>query len=212
MSVGDGGRPEGRVASTVLGMESGSGLHALPPDLPAPEDDGAADHLPGATIPSLRLAATTGGELDLHVLAADLLVLFIYVRTGKPGEPLPAGWDDIPGARGCTAQTCAFRDRHAEIEALGARVVGLSAQPAAEQDELARREGIPYPLLSDPGFRLAGALRLLTFEAAGMRLYRRLTLIARAGRIEHVIYPVFPPGSDAERAATWLREHSSGRS
>ncbi|MGI8804814.1 MAG: peroxiredoxin [Thermoleophilaceae bacterium] len=115
----------------------------------------------------------------------------------------------MPGARGCTAQTCAFRDRHAEIEALGARLAGLSAQPAPEQDELARREGISYPLLSDPGFRLAEALRLPTFEAAGKRLYRRLTLIARAGRIEYVIYPVFPPGSDAEEVATWLREHSA---
>lgn len=191
----------------MLCVENGPGLHALPPNLPEPEDDGAADHLPGTTIPVLPLAATTGGELDLGELAADALVLFVYVRAGKPGEPLPAGWDDIPGARGCTAQTCAFRDRHAEIEALGARLAGLSAQPAPEQDELARREGIPYPLLSDPGFRLAEALRLPTFEAAGKRLYRRLTLIARAGRIEHVIYPVFPPGSDAEKAGAWLRQH-----
>jgi peroxiredoxin len=129
----------------------------------------------------------------------------VYPRTGTPGEPLPPGWDEIPGARGCTPQNCAFRDAYAELSSLGARVHGLSAQPPAEQREFAERERIPYPLLSDPELGLAAALGLPTFEAGGMTLYKRLTLIARSRRVERVIYPIFPPGSDAAQAVALLR-------
>ena len=175
----------------------------LPPDLPVPEDDGAADHLPGRELPALSLPSTRG-PLDLRDAAAGTLVLYIYPRTGQPGEPLPDGWDATPGARGCTPQSCAFRDHRAELAALGATVVGMSAQTLADQEEFAEREHIQYPLISDPDLQLAGALALPTFEIAGMRLYRRITLIARAGRIDQVFYPVFPPDRNAADVVAWL--------
>lgn len=176
----------------------------LPPDLPVPEDDGAADHLPGLTIPSLALPATSGGAIDLANLAAGLVVAYIYPRTGTPGEPSPDGWNDIPGARGCTPQSCSYRDALAKFEGLGATVVGISAQSAAEQAEFAAREHIPFPLLSDPELRLAATLRLPTFSVAGMTLYRRLTLVAEAGTILKAFYPVFPPDRDAAGVLAWL--------
>ncbi len=181
---------------------------ALPPDLPVPADDGAADHLTGMQIPRLELPTTDGFGVDLAEAAQRLLVVFVYPRTGRPGQPLPPGWDDIPGARGCTPQACAYRDQHAELAALGARVLGLSSQTTAYQAEAAERLGLPYPLASDPVFAVAEALDLPTFEVEEIgRLYKRLTFVARAGVIEHVIYPVFPPGSDAEEVVRWLSRH-----
>jgi peroxiredoxin len=178
----------------------------LPDGLPAPEDDGAADHLPGEELPDLSLPSTAGTDINLRQAASDAgtLVLYIYPRTGKPGEPLLPGWDDIPGARGCTPESCAFRDLSADIERLGARVHGLSAQSLADQHEFAERVQLPYAILSDPELELAAALGLPTFEVAGMKLYKRLTLIARAGRIAHVFYPVFPPDRHAADVLAWL--------
>jgi peroxiredoxin len=177
----------------------------LPAGLPVPEDDGAADHLPGTRMPRLKLPTTDGFGTDLAELAQGTLVVYAYPRTGRPGEDLPPGWDDIPGARGCTPQSCAFRDHHAEIAALGARVIGLSAQTTAYQAEVAERLGLQYPLASDPILTVADALELPTFQVEGIgRLYKRLTFIARAGVIEKVFYPVFPPGSDAEEVVRWL--------
>ena len=183
-------------------------FHALPPDLPVPVNDGAADHLPGLRLPALALRATTGGEIDLAdaAAAAGTLVLYVYPRTGTPGQPSPDGWDAIPGARGCTPQSCAFRDHHAELRALGADVLGLSAQPAAEQAAFAAREHPPFALLSDPALELAAALRLPTFEAGGMRLYKRITLGAEDGAIAKVFYPVFPPDRNAADVLAWLRD------
>jgi peroxiredoxin len=135
------------------------------------------------------------------------LVAYLYPRTGRPGVRMTPGWDAIPGARGCTPQSCAFRDHVADLAARGAHVVGISAQPPDEQAEFAERVHIPYPLLSDPELRLAGALRLPTFETAGMRLYRRLTLVARRGTIEKVFYPVFPPDRNAADVLAWLGEN-----
>ena len=181
---------------------------SLPPDLPVPEDDGAADHLAGCALPALALRATTGGTVDLAAAAATAgtLVLYVYPRTGVPSEPPPDGWDAIPGARGCTPQSCAFRDHQAELRALGAEVIGLSAQPAAEQAQFAAREHIPFALLSDPDLGLAAALRLPTFEAGGMTLYKRITLVVRDGAIAKVFYPVFPPDRNAAEVLAWLRE------
>ena len=131
-------------------------------------------------------------------------MLYCYPRTGRPGEPMPAGWDQIPGARGCTPQSCAFRDHFAELKALAARVFGLSAQSLGDQTEFAERVGLPYTLVSDPELALAAALGLPTFEVAGMRLYRRLTLIARRREIVKVFYPVFPPDRNASDVVAWL--------
>ena len=179
--------------------------YTLPPDLPAPEDDGAVDHLTGMTVPRLELPTTDGHGVDLADAAQRLLVVYVYPRAGRPGEPLPAGWDEIPGARGCTPQSCSFRDHHAEIVALGAHVLGLSAQTTADHLELVERLGLPYPLASDPLLTLAGALGLPTFEVDGVgRLYKRLTFVAAGGKIEKVFYPVFPPDRNAEEVVAWL--------
>jgi peroxiredoxin len=187
---------------------SGRDFHALPPDLPVPVDDGAADHLPGLRLPALALRSTQGGEVDLAGAATvtEALVLYIYPRIGTPGEPSPDGWDTIPGARGCTPQSCAFRDHHAELRALGADVVGLSAQSAEEQAAFAAREHLPFALLSDPDLRLARELRMPTFEAGSMRLYKRITLVVEDGTIAQVFYPVFPPDRNAAEVLAWLDE------
>jgi peroxiredoxin len=180
---------------------------SLPSDLPAPSDDGAADHLPGTSLPALSLPSTTSAAADLATLAEARLVAYVYPRTGIPGEPLPAGWDDIPGARGCTPQSCAYRDNLPEFERLGATVVGISTQSADEQREFAQREHVPFPLLSDSGLELVERLGLPTFEAGGMTLYRRLTLVADAGTVVKAFYPVFPPDRDAAEVLGWLAAH-----
>ena len=187
----------------------------LPADLPVPVDDGAADGLVGREVPDLTLPATMSApdasgdaapDPRLADLAADLLVAYVYPMTGTPGRALPHGWDDIPGARGCTPQSCAYRDALADFERLGAAVVGISAQSAAEQAEIAAREHIPFPLLSDDRLRLRDALGLPVFEVEGRTLYRRLTFVAAEGRIVKVFYPVFPPDRDAGEVLAWLRE------
>ncbi len=178
----------------------------LPGDIAVPTDDGAADHLPGLEVPGLMLSSTLGGQLDLSTATERLAVVYVYPRTGVPGEPLPVGWDRIPGARGCTPQSCAFRDHVLELAAYGASVLGLSAQPHSEQREFAGREHIPYPLLSDPDLTLAGILALPTFEAAGRRYYQRLTFIARERHIAKVFYPVFPPHHNPAEVLDWLAD------
>ena len=178
-------------------------LYALPAGLPVPEDDGAAAHLSGMRPPSVALRATDGGQVDLSALPGRSVV-YCYPRTGEPDRDPPPGWDAIPGARGCTPQSCAFRDHHAELAALGARVFGLRTQDTAYQREAAERLHLPFPLLSDADFAFSRGLRLPLFEVAGMTLTKRLTLIVRDGRIERVLYPVFPPDRNAAEVVAWL--------
>ncbi len=180
---------------------------ALPSDLPRPVDDGACDHLAGLAMPSVRLPSTAGRLVDLGALGPGRTVIYCYPRTGRPGEPLPTGWDAIPGARGCTPQSCAFRDHHRELADLGAEVYGLSTQTTDYQREMAERLHLPFEVLSDARFALTDALRLPTFEVDGMRLIKRLTLIVRDQRIEHVFYPVFPPNESAAQVIDWLEDH-----
>src|SRR5213593_3864451 len=156
--------------------------YVLPEGLPVPVDDGAADHLPGLELPGLELPSSSG-PVSLAELARERLVLYVYPRTGKPGQSLLPGWDDIPGARGCTPQSCGFRDHAAELAAFGARVAGLSAQSLADQIEFAERNRMPFPIVADDGLELARALRLPTFEIDGLTLYKRLALVAERGRI-----------------------------
>ena len=180
-------------------------LDTLPDNLPVPLDDGGADHLPGLTLPPVTLAATNGSSVDLGALTG-LCILYFYPRTGRPDEPLPAGWDMIPGARGCTPQSCAFRDHFAELQALGVSAVyGISTQTSAYQAEAAARMHLPFALLSDEDRQLAEALRLPMMEVAGMVLNRRLTLIVEGGRIVKVLYPVFPPDRNAGDVIAALR-------
>lgn len=166
---------------------------ALPPDLPAPSDDGGARHLPGLRLPAVTLPATGGGHVDLGDPNPAWTVLLCFPRASQPDVPPPAGWDLIPGARGCTAELCDARDQHAHLAGLGARVFGVSTQTPGVQQEIATRLILPFALLSDAAFRLTDALRLPSFTAGGSRLLRRLTLLVRRGRIETVFYPIFPP-------------------
>ena len=189
-------------------MDSKENIYELPQDLPVPEDDGACDHLPGMRLPPVSLMSTAGDSVDLSTLTWTTVV-YCYPLTGRPDLDLPEGWDAIPGARGCTPQSCAFRDHHAELGELGARVFGLSAQDSAYQREASERLHLPFPLLSDERLEFARALNLPTFEADGMTLIKRLTLIVEEGVISKVFYPVFPPGKNAEDVLDWLSERKA---
>lgn len=179
----------------------------LPDDLPAPQDDGAADHLPGLPMPELSLRTSDGRTVDLGALGPGRTIVYLYPRTGQPGVELPQGWNAIPGARGCTPESCGFRDHFADLQATGVTAVwGLSSQDPDYQAEAVERLHLPFDMLSDPEFSLADALTLPTFAATGHdRLYSRLTLVIRDGAIEHVFYPAFPPDTHAEQVLDWLR-------
>jgi peroxiredoxin len=181
----------------------------LPADLPEPYDDGAASHLPRMQLPNVALAATSGGRVTLaHV--PGLAIVYAYPRTGRPGEDLPEGWDAIPGARGCTPQSCAFRDHFEELRQLGVgNVFGLSTQDTEYQREMVERLHLPFAVLSDADLALTRALNLPTFQVGSMTLLKRLTLVLRDGVIEHVFYPVFPPDRSAAAVVEWLRARAA---
>jgi peroxiredoxin len=177
----------------------------LPEGLPRPEDDGAADHLVGMPLPPLRLPSTTGETVALDQLGSGRTLFFIYPMSGRPGVPLPEGWDTIPGARGCTTEAVDFRDHHGDLIAAGVSLVfGVSSQDSGYQRELVERLQLPFALLSDVEFSLAEALHLPTFTTGGLKLFKRLTLVIRDHAIEHVFYPVFPPNQHARQVLDWL--------
>lgn len=179
----------------------------LPPDLPRPIDDGSARHLTGMPMPQISLRSTTGRLVELSALNSPRTVIYCYPMTGLPGVPLPEGWDMIPGARGCTPQTCGFRDQYREFQGLRAEVFGLSVQTTEYQMEMATRLKIPFGVLSDSEYKFCEALRLPTFEVEGVRLLKRLTLVVRRNRIEHVFFPVFPPNESAAEVLGWLKQN-----
>ncbi len=182
--------------------------NVLPPGIPVPQDDGAARHLQGLALPSLSLAATDGSRVDLSKLAGRTVV-YIYPRTGVPGQPLPEGWDAIPGARGCTPQSCSFRDHFAELKRLGvAHLYGLSTQDTAYQREAVERLKLPFAILSDAGLALTRAIDLPTFAVAGMTLLKRMALVVDDGVIGKVFYPVFPPDRSAAEVIAWIKRGS----
>ncbi len=177
----------------------------LPDGLPEPVDDGACDHLVGTTLSDIALPATDRRKITLAALPGRSII-YAYPRSGRPGEPsLVEDWDTIPGARGCTPEACGFRDHHADLAVLGARVFGLSTQPSAYQREFAKRLDLPFPILSDASLELTAALSLPTFEVAGETLLCRHTIVLIDGVIEHVFYPVFPPDRHAAKVVAWLR-------
>lgn len=178
-------------------------LNQLPTDLPIPQDDGAANHLLGMRIPDLSLRATAGKQINVGAIKSRL-VIYCYPMTGQPNVALPDGWDQIPGARGCTPQSCAFRDHHQELQTLGAEVIGLSVQSTEYQQEMAERLHLPFPVLSDADYQFQKALQLPSFVAAGMTLLKRITIIANHGVIEAVHYPIFPSDSDPAWVISYL--------
>lgn len=182
---------------------------ALPDALPAPHDDGATRHLEGLALPDLALPATDGSQVNLAAVKGRTVV-YVYPRTGRPGQALPDGWDDIPGARGCTPQSCSFRDHFADLSALGvAHIYGLSTQDTDYQREAVERLHLPFAILSDAWLALTQAIKLPTFEVAGMTLLKRMAWVIEDGRIVKVFYPVFPPDRSAEDVVDWLRSPPS---
>ena len=175
-------------------------VYSLPNGLPVPTDDGAAAHLLGLELPDLELESSAGA-----VQIRELDVIYVYPRSGRPNEPMLPGWDETPGARGCTPQSCAFRDLHGDLAKLGARVAGLSVQPLVDQQEFAERNHMPFPVISDPDLALGAALSLPTFNISDLTLYKRCTLVAEGARIVKVFYPVFPPDANAGEVLRWLQ-------
>jgi peroxiredoxin len=180
-------------------------VYELPQNLPIPDDDGACDHLPGYRLPAVPLPSTAGRTVDIASLPG-VTVVYCYPRTGRPDAELPKGWNEIPGARGCTPQSCAFRDHYGEVQQLGAQVYGLSTQTTEYQREVVERLRLPFELLSDHELRWTRALGLPTFEVESMVLIKRLTLMVIDGRAAEVFYPVFPPDKNAEDVIAWLRQ------
>jgi len=190
-----------------MAQEIHSPIHnpmVLPENLPAPQDDGATSHLKGMRLPDVALPATNGTSVNLATLKGRTVV-YVYPRTGRPGQALPTGWDAIPGARGCTPQSCGFRDHFAELKRLGVAVLfGLSTQDTAYQREAAERLHLPFAILSDADFAMTRALNLPTFTVDGMTLIRRMAWVIDDGAISHVFYPVFPPDQSAQAVVAWL--------
>jgi len=192
-------------------MAEAPGMHnpnVLPSGIPAPQDDGAARHLTGMTLPDMALPATSGSAVNLAKLKGRTIV-YVYPRTGVPGVDAPPGWDEIPGARGCTPQSCGFRDHFANLKRLGvAQLYGLSTQDTAYQTEAARRLHLPFAILSDEKLVLTKAMKLPTFTTSGMTLLKRMALVIDDGTITKVFYPVFPPDKNAAEVIAWLQSHS----
>ncbi len=179
-------------------------LSTLPDNLPIPQDDGACDHLLGSPVPSVPLIATSGRTVNLGALSGTVVVYF-YPMIGRPDSLPLVGWNEIPGARGCTPQSVGFRDHHAALTSLSAKVFGVSAQPLEDQKEAKVRLGLPFELLNDSDFLLTEAMRLPTFEYERSRLIKRLTVVVIEGVIRKIFYPVFPPNRNAEDVVVWLR-------
>jgi peroxiredoxin len=174
--------------------------------IPAPKDDGATRHLRDMRIASVPLRATDGTLVDLSGLKSRS-VIYAYPRTGRPGVDNPPGWDMIPGARGCSPQSCSFRDHFADLKSLGVQnLFGLSTQDPAYQKEAAERLHLPFAILSDENLTLSRAMNFPTFEISGMMLLKRFTMVIDDGVITHVFYPVFPPDRNAADVLEWLSQ------
>jgi peroxiredoxin len=183
-------------------------VYEIPSNLPIPTDDGSTDHLKGLRLPNVSLAATNGTTINLGEIKGKL-VIYCYPMTGQPNVTLPDGWDQIPGARGCTPQSCSFRDHYKELQTLGAEVLGLSVQTTEYQKEMVDRLHLPFPVVSDSDYRFQKALSMPTFVASGMTLLKRVTLIVSNGVIQAVHYPIFPSDSDPIWVIDYLKRHQA---
>jgi peroxiredoxin len=196
-----------RASRAVADKPPKNDVMSLPKDLPVPVDDGACRHLTGMAVPKIKLRSTKDRWVDLSALDAPRAVVYCYPRTGRPGAPISPAWDAIPGARGCTPETCAFRDHHRDLQKLGAEVFGFSTQTTEYQKEMVERLHVPFEVLSDADFAFVHALRLPTFDFEGVTLVKRLTLVISSHRIERVFYPVFPTDKHAAEVMAWLESH-----
>ena len=197
----------GRASRATADEPPKNDLFNVPKDLPVPVDDGACRHLAGLAVPKVRLHSTKDRWVDLSTIDAPRVVVYCYPRTGRPDQPISPAWDAIPGARGCTPETCAFRDHHRDLQKLGAEVFGFSTQTTEYQKEMVDRLHVPFEVLSDADFAFVHALRLPTFEFEGVTLVKRLTLVISSHRIEKVFYPVFPTDKHAAEVIAWLESH-----
>lgn len=183
-------------------------LHELPDNLPIPVDDGACNHLLGSRVPSIYLNATSGKSVDLGSVAGTA-VIFFYPMNGKPDSPPMIGWNDIPGARGCTPQVCSFRNEYSQLVAMNAKVFGVSSQPLADQKEASARLALPYELLNDTPLELTHAMNLPTFEYEASIYIKRITVITIDGVIKKTFYPVFPPDKNVSDVITWIKQNNA---
>ncbi len=186
-----------------------SQYNLLNPDwskIPAPKLDASLEHLNNFIIPEIKLSSTSGDEIDLSKLIG-LTIIYVYPMTGQPNVALPEGWDEIPGARGCTPQSCSFRDNFSELKKLNIKnIFGLSSQTTKYQKEMSERLHLPYPILSDEKLVFANALKLPTFKVDNMSLIKRITLIINNNKIIKYFYPVFPPDQNVNDVIFWLRK------
>lgn len=182
-------------------------FYSLPENLPVPQDDGACAHLEGILLPSLPLRTTANRTIDLAAITKSPTVLFFYPRTGRPDEAAPIGWDEIAGARGCTPQSCGYRDLYSEFQSLGVQVFGVSTQATEFQQELVQRIYLPYEIISDADFNLTNTLKLPTFIFNSIRLLKRAAWFCKDGKIKKVFYPVYPPDKNAETVLNWIKSN-----
>lgn len=200
------------LGETALVDAANPNLAPLPHDLAAPDDDGATDHLPGMPLPAIALSSTDGDRVDVGDLGDGRVLIYVFPMTGSPEQDMPDGWDAIPGARGCSPHNCDMRNHYTDLVQGGVRrIFGLSSQPSAYQHALVEALRLPYPLLTDEDRALAKNPGLPTFTAGGLTVYRRLALLIRDGRIEHVFYPVFPPDQHAQVVLDWLAANPADR-
>jgi peroxiredoxin len=199
------------IGASLPAMAQNDSFMQLPADLPVPLDDGACDHLPGMKVPSIALSSTQGSMVDLSEPSSERIIVYAYPRTGQPGIAVPSNWDEIPGARGCTPQSCSMRDHYQEVKTLGAEIYGLSTQTAEYQQEVVGRLHLPFEILSDVNLKMTLALNLPTFTFDGMTLIKRLTLVVKDGKIEKVFYPVFPPDKHGAQVVAWLKRKTGSQ-
>ncbi|VAW52529.1 Alkyl hydroperoxide reductase subunit C-like protein [hydrothermal vent metagenome] len=181
-------------------------LYQLPEGLPVPVDDGACNHLEGAPFPSMLITVTPHATYDFSK-EKGINIIFFYPMIGHPDSLPMTGWNEIPGARGCTPQALSYKNYFRQITKLGVRLFGASSQALKEQNDAIDRLKLPFELINDSSFLLSNALKLPTFQFNEIKMIKRLTLVVVDGVIKKVFYPVFPPNKNVDDVIVWLKEN-----